>query len=288
MILYFLLLSFRAQAFELIMIQAVSDTKRTFITRNGLRQGIIRGVTGTFTCDDISVLARAINVTGNFTQWELTHPEATLPFEKGKVVTYYGATEYLWALAPEAERKKYIKSELPRIKRAWLFKGAITRGLSESVSEAPAATSTRGGYLGEVYYERDLWGPFAFDLGFRYEREVVSYSGATLLTQRNLFISDVLYYFEFLRDYLRARYFISFGLGYGLSNTTTASLSQSGPVNLLPAIKIGANLPFNDDWEFITDAGFESLQTREEQENGNIQTTTQTNFKFGFGLKRLY
>ena len=288
MIIACFLLSFTAEAFELITIQAVSDTKRTFITRNGMRQGIIRGVTGTFTADDISVLAKAVAVSGNFTQWELINQDAVLPFEKGKIVTYYAATEYIWALAPETERRKYIKTELPRLKRSWVFKGAITRGLSESVSDAPATTTSRGGYLGEIYYERDFWGPLAFDLGLRYEREVINYSGASLITQRNLFIADILYYFEFLREYLKARYFLAAGMGYGLSNTQTVGLSQSGPVSLLPAVKIGMNLPFNDDWEFVTDVALESLQTSEEQEDGRNQTTTQTNFKFGFGLRRFY
>jgi hypothetical protein len=57
---------------------------------------------------------------------------------------------------------------------------------------------------------------------------------------------------------------------------------------LLPAVKIGLTLPFNETWEFLSDGAFESLQTKEEQEGGNVQTTTQTNFKFGFGLRRYF
>lgn len=288
LILSFLFVGFSAHAFELIMIQAVSDTKRTFITRNGKRQGIIRGMTGTFTAEDISVLAKAVNVTGNFAQWELINQDAILPFEKGKIVTYYAANEYLWALAPEAERRKYIKSEVPRAKQSWVFKGALTRGLSESVSDAPATTSSRGGFLGEIYYERDIHGPLAFDLGLRYEREVINYPGASLITKRSMAIADIIYYFDFFREYLRGKFFIAGGLGYGLSNTVTVGLSQSGPVGMLPAVKLGMTLPFNDTWEFVTDGAFESLQTNEEQEGGKKQTTTQTNFKFGFGLRRYF
>ena len=277
-----------AHAFELIMVQAVSDSKKTFITRNGKRQGVMRGMTGTFTAEDISVLAKAINVTGQFTQWELINQEAILPFEKGTIVTYYAATEYLWALTPESERKKYIKSEVPHPKSSLVFKGAITRGLSESVSDTPATISNRGGFLGEIYYERDIFGPIAFDVGIRHEREVINYPGASLITVRSLAIADIIYYFDFMREYLRAKFFIAAGMGYGLSNTSTVGLSQSGPVGLLPAVKLGVALPFNDTWEFISDGAFESLQTSEEQESGRKQTTTQTNFKFGFGLRRYF
>jgi hypothetical protein len=284
-----LFVTFSAHAFELIMIQAVSESRKTFITRSGKRQGVQPGMTGTFTADDVSILAKAINVTGGFTQWQIINIDAILPFEKGAIVTYYPATEYIWALAPESERKKYIKSEVPRTKRSLVFKGALTRGLSESVSDAPANTSRRGGYMAEVYYEKDIYYNLAFDVGVRYEREVINYSGASLQTKRSLLIADLLYYFDGLRDYLSGgRIFLGAGAGYGLSNTSTVGLSQSGPVSLLPTVKAGLSLPFNDTWEFVTDSAFESLNTREEQEDGRIQTTTQTNFKVGFGLRRFF
>lgn len=285
--LFFLALS--AHAYELIAIQAVADSKKTFITRNGKRQGVQIGMTGTFTAEDISLLARVINVTGNFTQWQLINADALLPFEKGTIVTYYPANEYIWALAPEAERRKYIKSEIPVVKQSLVFKGSLSRGISESVSDTPANTPRRGGYMAEGYYERDLSYGLAFDVGFRYEREVINFPGASYLTLRNLVITDLLYYFDFLRDYIAGgSFYIGGGLGYGISNTTTVGLSQSGPVSMLPTFKLGVSLPFNDDWEFLFDGAFESLNTREKQESGRIQTTTQTNFKTGFGLRKFF
>jgi hypothetical protein len=284
-----LFVSSSTHAFELIMVQAVSATKKTFITRNGKRQGVQIGMTGTFTAEDVSILAKAIHVTGGFTQWQIINADAILPFEKGAIVTYYPATEYLWALAPESERRKYIKTEIPIQKRSLLFKGAFTRGLSETVSDAPANTSKRGGYAGEMYYERDFYENFAFDIGLRYEKEVINYTGASLETKRSMVIADIIYYFNGLRDYLSGgKIFIAGGLGYGLSNTSTVGLSQSGVVAMLPVVKLGLSLPFNDAYEFITDSAFESLSTREEQESGRIQTTTQTNFKFGFGLRKFF
>jgi hypothetical protein len=289
-LLFFLLLaSFSAHAFELIMIQAVSDTKRTFVTRNGKRQGIQEGMTGTFTAEDVSILARVVNVTGNFTQWQIINADVTLPFERGTIVTYYPATEYIWTLSPESERRKYIKTELATLRRSFVFKGALTRGMSESVSDAPANTSTRGGFLGELYYESDFYENLAWDFGLRYEREVINYSGASLITRRSMAILDIIYYINSLRDYISGgRFYLALGAGYGLSNTTTVGLSQSGPVGLLPAVKAGMSLPFNPTWEFLLDTAFESLSTREEQESGRIQTTTQTNLKVGFGLRRFF
>jgi hypothetical protein len=53
-------------------------------------------------------------------------------------------------------------------------------------------------------------------------------------------------------------------------------------------VKAGVSLPFNETWEFVMDGAFESLNTSEEQEGGTVQTTTQTNFKVGFGLRRFF
>lgn len=284
-----LFMTFSAHAFELIMIQAVSSDKRTFVTRNGKRQGVQLGMRGTFTAEDVSVLAKVVSVTGNFTQWELINSDASLPFPKGAVITYYPATEYIWALAPEKERKKYIKSEVVILKNSWLFKGALTRAVSESVSDAPANTPRRGGYLGEVYYERDFLENWAFDVGLRYEQEIINYEGASLTTKRNLFIADVIYYVSQFKDYLGGgRLYFAAGMGYGLSNTKSDAIEQSGVVSMLPAFRGGMSLPFSDEYEFLLDVAFESMQTREEQESGRIQTTTQTNFKTGFGLRKFF
>ncbi len=278
-----------ARAYELVVIQGISETKRSFITRNGKRQGVIIGMTGTFTSENISILAKAINVTGQYAQWEIVNKEAIIPFEKGSMVTWYPAQEYLWALSPESERKKYIKSQMVITRSSFVFKGSLTRGLSESVSDVQASNPTRGGYMGEVYYERPLTPNISFDLGLRYEQEVINYTGVSLTTKRNLAIGDVIYYFDGLKDLLGGgKIYIAAGLGYGLSNTETVGLSQSGPVGLLPAVKIGLSLPFSADWDFLFDGAFESLQTREEQEDGRVQTTTQTNLKTGIGLRRYY
>lgn len=280
--------SVQALAYELIMIQAVADTRKTFVTRNGKRMGVMPGMTGTFTAEDVSIIAKAITVTGTHAQWMVVNSEAIMPWEKGAMVTYYPATEYIWALSPETERKKYIKSSLAILKRSWVFKGAVTRGLNESVSDVPSTTTSRGGFMGEIYYEKDFAYGLAFDIGLRYEREVVNYPGASFITKRSLLMADVIYYFFEMQDYLRGKLFLGAGLGYGLSNTSSVGISQSGPVAILPTAKIGMSLPFNEDWEFISDAAFESLQTSEEQESGRKQTTTQTNFKVGFGLRHFY
>lgn len=288
LLLLLLILSFGAQAYELIMVQAVSDSRRTFITRNGKRQGIIPGVTGTFTAEDISILAKATKVTGEYTHWEIINPEAQLPFEKGTIVTYYPATEYLWTLSPEEVRQKYIKSQNPPTRQAIVVKGAISRGLAESVSNAPASESERGGYVTEAFYERELNKYFAFDVGFRYDAEVVNYENTTFVTQRNILVADLIYYFRVWKEYIPGRFFVAVGAGYGRSSTSTTGLKQSGLVGILPSVRAGMTYPMSDNWEMGFEGGLESLQTKEEQFSGVEQTTTQTNARFSLGLRRFF
>jgi hypothetical protein len=288
-ILLTLFLSLSAQAYELLVIQTVSTSRKTFVTRQGKRLGFSQGMTGTFTADDVSIIAKAIMVTGQFTQWEIVNAEAIVPFEKGGIVTYHPATEYLWALSPEKERRKYIKSQLKLPRKSWIFKGGLAKGISESVSSAPANPTQRISSLGEILYERDFYENFAFDLGLRYEKEIINYPGTSLTTLRNLAMVDLIYYFDFLQDWVYgARFFLSLGAGIGVSQTSTIISTQSGNVVLAPSTRAGVSLRINDSWDFILDGAFESMNTREEQSDGKIQTTTQTNFRMGAGLRRFF
>lgn len=288
LILATLLFSFGASAFELIMIQAVSNSKKTFITRHGKREGMTIGNTATFTAEDVSIIAKAINITSNFTQWEIVNSTAILPFAKGQTVTYYPTEEYVWALSTEEARKKYIKSMIPTLKQSFTFRTGLSRGLSESVSDAPVASSRRGGIQAEVYYERDLSYNIAFDVGLRYDSEVLTVPNASYTTKRAMVVADILYYFDQLKDIIKGEIYVGLGAGWGYSSTETVGLSQTGNAMLLPTAKIGLSLPFNENYEFLLDTAFDTIQTKETQESGKVQSTNQTNAKIGIGLRKYF
>ena len=282
------LFSLSTFAYELIIIQAVSNTGKTFITRNGKRQGVQPGHTVTFTAENVSVIARAKTVTGNFTHWEMVNPALNMPFTKGEIVTLYPAKEYLWALSPESVRQQYIKTQIPPKRESFIFKGSFGRGISESVSDAPANAATRGSIGGEIYYEKDLGRHFAMDVGLRFDREAINYQSNSFITSRSMLVVDFLYYFRMLEEYVPGKFYVGLGVGAGYSYTETEALKQSGTVAMLPGFKVGVTYPFNYDWEFIVEAGVESLQTSEQQESGEEQTTTQTNFRSSIGLRRFF
>lgn len=277
-----------AEAYEMMVVQAVSSSKKSFVTRNGKRQGIQKDMTATFVSDDIAVIAKALTVTSQFTQWELVNKEGAVSFEVGDIVTYHPAKEYLWALNPSEARQKYVEEVRPQVRHSVLVKAATTRGLSESTSNAAPASASRGGVALDALYERLWTRNFAWDAGVRYEREVINLSGGSLITQRLMAIADLTYYFNPLDYFYGARFFISAGAGYGQSSTEADGVIQSGNVVLLPSAKLGTTLPFNREWDFIMEGAFESLKTSEKLESKQRQETTQSNLRIAFGLRKYF
>lgn len=287
-IIMMLALASQAFAYELLMVQAVSASKKTFVTRNGKRQGIIENMDGTFVTENASFIAKAKTVTSQFTQWELVNPEANIPFQTGDLVTYHPAQEYIWSLNPAEARKRYIRELRPEVRRSWLVKAASTKGLNETVSGTTPQSTNRGGIALDILYERLVHPNFAWDLGLRYEREVINLPAGSLITQRALLVGDLLFYFDEATFFYNARFYMGAGFGYGQSSTSADGLVQSGAAVLLPAAKLGVALPFDNTWDFIAEGAFETLKTSEKLEDGTKQETTQSNLRIGFGLRRYF
>ncbi len=95
---------------ELIVIQAVSSSKKKFITRNGKSAGISPGMTGTFITDDYSITATAKIVNRDLTLWQVKKKGAEVPFKKGDYVTYSEAPEKVWELTKESLKENIDKN----------------------------------------------------------------------------------------------------------------------------------------------------------------------------------
>jgi len=278
-------LSSVAYAFELVMINAVSSSKKTFITKHGRREGFTEGMTGTFTAESFSVIAKAILVTGKYTHWQLVNSNLQLPFEKGSIVTYYPNTENVWALTSEEDRAKFMYNQLLTPRYSFGIRGALLRGLSSTYSDIPAPQNNRGGFAADFFYEKFLSAQFSWDANFRLERELTSFSGENTITTRSMVIVNLYLYFDQLKSLIGGKVYTGLGMGYGYSFTTDNLLSQAGTINLLPGFKLGLDLPFTHEWSFLIDAGLENLQIKEKQNSGNIQAINHLNLKGSIGLK---
>lgn len=283
-----LICSFNLFAFELTLIHDISRTNQTFVTRNGKKDGIFKGKQSTFTADNVSIIAKAITVTRDFTQWEIMNDFTDVPFRKGQTVTFYDAKEYLWTLNPELIKAKYIKSYVFKPKVSVSFSSSIVKGLNESVSGVDAGDSQRGGLLVESFFERMLSNNYSLALGIRYTRENISVQSATLETQRLIGIFEAKYYFEAIEQLNGARFSLGIGLGIGQSQTATTGSTSAGTASLLPSTKLTLNYPLKDNTDFLIETAYESLSIKEEFQNGSRQTTNLDNLKFGLGIKRYF
>lgn len=273
-------------AYELVVIQTVSKTGHTFITRTGKKDGVFPGKKVTFTSDNVSVIAKALEVTREFTQWRIENKLTEIPFAKEQVVTMYDATEYLWALSPEEVKSKYIKSEIfaPRLSLAAHL--SLFRGLSASVSEAADTSDQRGGLVFEGMMEREFTKNVAFAGGFRYSREITNVAEASFTTSQVLAILEARYYFDKIPQFYNTRVGLALGAGYGQSQTTTSGQTSSGNAAILPITKVSLNFPVNDLTEFVIEGAFESARIEEEFADGAGQSSNTDNLKYGMAFRR--
>ena len=284
-ILLLLVSSLPSFAYELMVIQGVSNEKQTFVTRGGKDKNIFEGQNMTFTTDNVSLIAKAVKVTRSFTQWEIKNDYTDIPFRRGELVTMYKATEHLWALSPGKVRRKYIKNEYFQTNDSFEGGIALTRGISETVSEAENQETERGGYHFDGMYKSELSLNWAYAVGLRLVKEVVNTPFASFVNQRFLGVAEARYYFEPIDDFYRSRIGLSLGLGYGQSRTETDGQSSFGDAFLLPSTKISLDIPINEKYDFGTYAAFESLRLEEEFADGNEQTTNLINSKIGFIIR---
>ena len=173
-------------------------------------------------------------------------------------------------------------------RKSVLIKTAITRGLSESTSDTQPGNSRRGGVLFETLYEKEIFEDVAFDIGLRYEKEIIQVPAASLTTQRALVVGDALYYIPGLEDLIKARIYLGLGVGYGQSSTSMPGATQSGIAKLLPTAKLGGSLPFNKSYHMIFEGAFETIQTEEKLPIGGTQTTNQSNLRLGIGIRKCF
>ncbi|MCO4754042.1 MAG: hypothetical protein KC478_06150 [Bacteriovoracaceae bacterium] len=277
-----------AQAYELVIVQGVSKTGFTFVTRNGKKDGVFKGKNATFTSDNISLIAKAISVTRQFTQWEVQNDETTVPFRKGEVVTMYDATEHLWALTPETIRKKYIKTEIFTPRLSIGAHVSFFTGISASVSDAADTPDQRGGLVFEGMLEKEINESFALAGGFRYSRETINVAEASLTASQALGLAEIRYYFNKMPSFHNARLALALGMGYGQSQTQTSGQTSSGNAVVLPITKASLNVPMNKLTDFVVEGSFESVRTDEEFEDGTTQSSNVDNFRYGVALKRYF
>jgi hypothetical protein len=275
-----------AYAEELILIQAISTTEKTFVIRKGAEDGVTPGQESLFSNRNISLMARAVEVTRDFSLWKLIEEQANVPFEKRELVTFNSSSEGLWLEIPKLRTQinqiSYFKPSFH-----WKFRTSFARSISETTSDTAAETEpTRNGVDIEILYGKRFHPRFEWDMGFRYDYETSRLEEPVLVvsTRRYFLTGEVTYHFS-PEKRSKGNYYMALGIGAGLSNTIVDEDISAGYSLLLPTASIGYTGPLNENWGYTFNLNGESVSTKEVMPTGEVVSSTIILTKFTVGLR---
>jgi hypothetical protein len=273
-------------SYELVVIKAIANEKHSFVTRNQSKNNkTFVGQKVTFTSDNVTLIARASDVTAEFVKWEIVNDFTDVPFRRGEVVTMYDTTEYLWTLTPEKIKLKYLK-KLYKPRRSIEFTTAFSKGISESVTQTIPQSVNRGGMQFEATFRKEFNTNYSLAYGFRYSKDIVNLPSASVINTRFIGLVEGRYYFDPMEDFHDAQVGLGLAFGFGQSRSETSGQVSFGNAVLIPATKLSLMFPINKNWDFELISAFESLRLDESNANNADQTTNLVHSKAGIMLRK--
>lgn len=283
-------------AYQLMVIQTISETGKTFVTRGGKSEGLTDGVRGTFSIDNAAITAEAVEVSRGLVVWRVIEEDAFVPFKKNEIVTFNFSTEAIWFKVPTRAEKisgLTLRDKLGEEKRQLVtslqikaFRGI---GLTEQVSSVDTNNDgSRAIVQLETIYGFELRKGLNFDVGFRYDQEA-NELGTFTISSKRLFATLGMSYFmyEFTIGETFTPY-IGASFGYGITDTNVGGSDLSGNAFILPHVRVGLETFISSNWAAQIETGFESINNKESFNDGTSQDSVQSNIKLGFGLRTVF
>lgn len=279
---------------ELVVIQAVSSTKKTLVLNRGFADGIGLYTESLFSTQDVSLAARAIEVAHNYSLWELNDKKAIFPFEKEQLVTFNRDQTSIWNEIPEVKNQlastkftqdTYVKPEAPR--HHFGPRISLSNTFYESVSETDSERKPkRSGLTVEGFYFLRYSPRIELGFGLRLDQEdaVITDPDLTIPSQRIFGLSELTYHFEPMRR-SQNNFFVSLGAGIGQSQTEVDEAVSTGMAVLLPYTRVGYLMRRGKRTAFIVEATAEAISTNESFIDTEEQTTNLVNVRLGLSLR---
>lgn len=282
---------------ELIIIQTVSTSKRSFAIRKGRATGVFVGQKSLFSSKDFSFTAQVTKVNREYSVWELQDKNAIVPFERNQVVNYTNSIDKVWTelsyLKFQRLVSEQIKKELKKSAVNLMIRGNYAKTFSESISEVDSSqTPSRVGTHFEGLYLHYLSPIYSLAFGIRYDIDVSTKesSGADnppidIASKRLFAIAEATYHFERMKN-SRNHFFVTVGMGFGTSATTVNEETKTGAASILPNVRLGfESWPKHADYRLFAELVAETIATSESFEDGDEQTTNINNVKVAVGIK---
>ncbi len=281
-----------ALADELMIIQAVSSSGKTFAIAKGSRDQISKGQKSLFSSKRFSIMAQAIEVGQENSMWRISKDNATVPFKKGDFVNYSRYVNEVWSklaelkdiyrLRREEKRKKVILNPYHIAVRA-----GATHAFSENVNiSGKTVGNNRQGVQVEANLYRSLYPMLEVGLGIRHDRDSYVEEDPTVqINSKRYFVTlDLNYHFNKFEESLGNLYG-ALGVGYGVSETQIDQQIISGNATILPYLKLGYLHPITEELKFVAEIQLESINANEDFTTGETQKTTIINSRAAIGLR---
>ncbi|MBF0362314.1 MAG: hypothetical protein HQK49_14960 [Oligoflexia bacterium] len=298
-----LFLTTKVLAYQLVPMLGISEDKKSFFTNMGEEKNIVEGMEGTFTSDNISVIAKAVSVSNKISIWKIIERSAIVPFQKDQVVTFNYATEKIWMFDPNnyLTYKKFQQEEEIRKERLALLKTregykhiisvkrSMFNGETISISQTDSSTITsRNGDIFEIMYAYNIGIGFQFGLGYRIEKENLYATEVNSISNRAYIYFDFSYHFVPYKELPHIYLFLGSSLGTGTSKTVMPDDDISGKSMLFPTIYGGLEYFFYRGHALCLEGGVETINTQESFKNGTRQDTSEVNYKIGLGYSIMF
>lgn len=264
-------------SFELVRIQAVSESGQTFVTRNGKEKGIFQGQESTFSTDEVTITAEAEEVSRDYALWKIKEKKTRVPFKRFDTVVMNENLESIHYQIPMA-RVKEVKP-----KAHLIFKGGFHQALTQSIDQVSTTEQViRRGFQYTILVHAPVRQRLYMGVGLRLDTESARTSGLKIPTQRYFVLSSAEYHFADI-DLFESTLYIGGTIGVGWSRTKVLGETQEGYAILAPAARIGMNIPLDGKWTMIAEAQVENVIMREQTPAGLKQSTAILNGKAMIG-----
>lgn len=279
---------------ELIVVQAVSTSRQTFVINRGLRHGVNTSMEALFSTKDLSLMARVVEATRDFSMWRINEKRAVFPFEKEQIVTYNQAGTNIWNEIPEVREK--LQQALTDAEVFRSIYGAqhsisarlgLTSTFYESVSETDSERKpSRGGFQVEAIYHYRWREKMELGAGLRFDKEdaVIDDPPLTIPSQRYFLLAEFTYHFDRFEK-TQNNLYATVGAGIGRSQTTVNDSVSTGLATVLPYVKFGYLAQKSPKFAWFVESSIEAISTNESFLDTKEQTTNLVNAKIGGGLR---
>ena len=281
-----------------VIIQAVSKDKKTFIVRKGAIDGVVKGRQSLFSNDQFTLVAYPVETTRDHSLWSIADQRAVVPFEKGDIVTYTNTISNLFLEIPSL---RYDAEYKRQVREAWMkaqgllgkiiLRASASLALQEVVTDiSPDREIRRVGMHYEGLYVFDFHDAANFAFGLRYDQEISYHESPAFKSTTNRFfaLGEFIFHVDLLSQYLTDRprtIYMGLGGGLGTSRHQISPVQVEGYALLFPTVRLGYQKVVNEDFTFLLEGVLEHIRTVENFSNMRQQESGVLNAKLSFGLK---